>query len=243
MSSTLYRLEKVVQSYEGRTVLSVDGLELRQGEIFGLVGPSGAGKSTLLRLMNFLEPPTNGMIIFDGQHIDPARPVPLMLKRKVTTVFQRPALLDRSVIENVAYGLKIRRVSNWWERTLEALMQVGLEHLAHSRTRTLSGGEIQRVALARALVLQPEVLLLDEPTANLDPYNVALIEDIISSSHMAQSMTVVMVTHNIFQAQRMAQRVGLLLEGELIEVAERETFFNNPSDPRTLAFARGKMVY
>lgn len=243
MTSNLYRLEGIVKRYQDRTVLAVDSLELRRGEIFALVGPSGAGKSTFLRMINFLEPPTEGTIVFEGQSIGTTKPAPLALKRKVTTVFQRPALLDRSVAENVAYGLKIRRAPDWLDRTREVLTQVGLEHLSDARTRTLSGGEIQRVALARALVLQPEVLLLDEPTANLDPHNVALIEEIVAASHRQNGLTVVIVTHNIFQAQRLAERVGLLLEGELIEVADRQTFFNNPTDPRTSAFARGEMVY
>jgi tungstate transport system ATP-binding protein len=243
MKPALYHLDRVVKAYLGRTVLSVDNLDLKQGEIFGLVGPSGAGKSTLLRLLNFLESPTHGMITFEGTQMDPAKPAPLALKRKVTTVFQRPAMLDRSVFDNAAYGLKIRQASEWKERTWHALSQVGLSHLADARTRNLSGGEIQRVALARALVLEPEILLLDEPTANLDPHNVALIEDIVISSHAKNGLTVLIVTHNIFQAQRLAERVGFLLEGELIEVADRETFFNHPSDPRTSAFARGEMVY
>jgi tungstate transport system ATP-binding protein len=243
MNHALYRLEQLVKQYQGRTVLSVDQLELRRGEIFGLVGPSGAGKSTLLRLLNFLEPPNSGSITFEGRRLDPIKPVSLSLKRKVTTVFQRPAMMDRPVLDNVAYGLKIRKVSNWKERTRQALAQVGLSHLADARTRNLSGGEIQRVALARALVLEPEVLFLDEPTANLDPHNVGLIEDIVTSSHAKNGLTVLIVTHNIFQAQRLAQRVGFLLEGELVEVADRETFFDHPSDPRTSAFTHGEMVY
>ena len=241
MSAPLYHLQQVVKQYQGRTVLSVDQLEVRQGEIFGLVGPSGAGKSTLLRLLNFLEQPSSGSVTFEGHLLDPIKPVPLPLKRKVTTVFQRPAMLDRSVLDNVAFGLRIRQIPDWQERTRVALDQVGLSHLMDARN--LSGGEIQRVALARALVLEPDVLLLDEPTANLDPHNVGLIEDIVTSSHAKNSLSVLIVTHNIFQAQRMADRVGFLLDGELIEVADREIFFNQPSDPRTLAFTRGEMVY
>jgi tungstate transport system ATP-binding protein len=243
MNPALYDLDGIVHRYDSRTVLTLDHLKLHQGEIFGLVGPSGAGKSTLLRFLNFLETPTQGLICFEGRRMNHERPVPLPIKRKITTVFQRPALLDRSVIENVAYGLKLRGQDNWQERAREALAQVSLDHIAHARTRTLSGGETQRVALARALVLEPEVLLLDEPTANLDPYNVALIEDIVTKSHTSKSITVVMVTHNIFQAQRVAQRVGFLLEGELIEVSDRDAFFNKPADPRTEAFIRGEMVY
>ena len=102
---------------------------------------------------------------------------------------------------------------------------------------------MQRVALARALVLRPRVLLLDEPTANLDPYNVGLIEEIVRTHNAESGTTVVLVTHNVFQARRLARRVGLLLGGKLVEVAETRTFFESPRDPRTLAFVRGEMVY
>jgi tungstate transport system ATP-binding protein len=115
--------------------------------------------------------------------------------------------------------------------------------LAHQRARTLSGGEAQRVALARAIVLRPDVLLLDEPTANLDPYNVGLIEEIIQRRNREQGTTLVLVTHNVFQAKRLAHRVALMLEGSIVEVTDVETFFESPEDPRTAAFVRGEMVY
>jgi tungstate transport system ATP-binding protein len=120
---------------------------------------------------------------------------------------------------------------------------VGLSALARQQARTLSGGEAQRVALARAIVLQPDVLLLDEPTANLDPYNVGLIEEIVKGLNRQQGTTLVLVTHNVFQAKRLAHRVALVLEGQLVEVTEIETFFESPQDPRTAAFVRGEMVY
>jgi tungstate transport system ATP-binding protein len=115
--------------------------------------------------------------------------------------------------------------------------------LARQRARTLSGGEMQRVSLARAMILEPDVLLLDEPTANLDPYNVGLIEEIIRTLNEKQGTTLVVVTHNVFQARRLADRVGLLLDGRLIEVNAREPFFEQPQDERTAAFVRGEMVY
>jgi tungstate transport system ATP-binding protein len=115
--------------------------------------------------------------------------------------------------------------------------------MARQRARTLSGGEAQRVALARAIVLQPDVLLLDEPTANLDPYNVGLIEDIVQALNRQREATMVLVTHNVFQAKRLAHRVALLLEGQIVEVSDVETFFESPRDPRTAAFVRGEMVY
>jgi tungstate transport system ATP-binding protein len=109
--------------------------------------------------------------------------------------------------------------------------------------RTLSGGEAQRVALARAMVLQPDVLLLDEPTANLDPYNVGLIEDIAGRLNRERGTTLILVTHNVFQAKRLAHRVALLLEGQIVEITGVDTFFESPRDPRTAAFVRGEMVY
>ncbi len=241
MSEAVYQLRQVVKSYGAREVLSVDALEILRGEIFCLLGPNGAGKSTLLRLLNFLEATTSGEILFDGWRMNGSMPV--ALRRRVTTVFQRPILLSGTVQQNVAYGLWVRGEKDIKERVRRALERVGLSHLERARARTLSGGEAQRVALARALVIEPEVLLLDEPTANLDPYNGQLIERIIADVNREQGTTVVVVTHNVFQAKRLAHRVGLLLGGKLIEVAPTGPFFDAPQDARTAAFVRGEIVY
>ena len=169
--------------------------------------------------------------------------MPLQHRRRVTTVFQRPILLNRSVLANVSYGLSLRGRRDSSDEIGKALEQVGLQHLVRQRARTLSGGEAQRVALARAIVLQPDVLLLDEPTANLDPYNVGLIEEIVTDLNHERGTTLVLVTHNVFQAKRLAHRVALMLEGHIVEVADAEPFFESPQDPRTAAFVRGEMVY
>jgi len=236
----IYELENLQQTYNGRTVLDIESLSVQPGEVLALVGPSGAGKSTLLRLLNFLESPASGTLVYCGQTIE--KSAPLAVRRQVTTVFQRPVLLHSSVWDNVAYGLRLRGLA--LDHLVDAMLaRVGLSGLARHGAHTLSGGEMQRVALARALVVQPRVLLLDEPTANLDPYNVALIEDIIRQTNAAQKTTIVLVTHNVFQARRLAQRAGLLLGGRLIELAGTATFFASPSDPRTAAFVRGEMVY
>lgn len=243
MSQLVYELQNTTKAYEGQPVLQVNELAIERGEIFSVVGPSGAGKSTLLRLLNFLEPPTTGSIRFLGQEFTASRPMPLRLRRRVTTVFQRPILLNRTVWSNVSYGLRLRGQRGRDTEIEMALEQVGLKALSGRQARTLSGGEAQRVALARAMVLQPEALLLDEPTANLDPYNVGLIEDILRMVRQEKGSTLVLVTHNIFQAKRLADRVALLLEGELIEVAPVDAFFDSPRDARTAAFVRGEMVY
>ncbi len=244
MAETIYRLHNLTQVYEGRTVLQIDRLEIYAGEILGIVGPSGAGKSTLLRLLNFLEEPTAGQLSFEGFSIN-GRVPPLDLRRQVTTVFQRPVLLNRSVAANVGYGLRLRNAGRPTVAHAidDALTRVGLSDLSKASARTLSGGEAQRVALARALVLQPSVLLLDEPTANLDPYNVKLIERIVGEVNCEQDTTVVLVTHNVFQAKRLAHRTALMLDGQLVEIADTATFFDSPSRARTAAFVRGDMVY
>ena len=240
-ASPLYQLAGVEQWYGGRRVLSVGSLAIERGEVLAIVGPSGAGKSTLLRLLNFLEAPTAGALCFDGQRIE--GPVALATRRQVTTVFQSPNLLNRSVAENIAYGLALRGQKLAAGTLEEWLARLGLAEVGRQRAGQLSAGEAQRVALARALVLRPQVLLLDEPTANLDPANVGLIEAIVREENGRRGTTVVMVTHNIFQARRLAQRTGLLLNGELVEVGETDAFIERPRDRRTAAFVRGEMIY
>jgi len=239
----IYRLENLTKQYNDRAVLHVEHLEIYAGEILALVGPSGAGKSTLLRHLNFLEHPTAGSLNFNGSSVNGTSP-PLKDRRQVITVFQRPVLLNRSVTANVAYGLNVRgKRGKSIEQTVDTVLsQVGLEDLAKTSARTLSGGEAQRVALARALVVKPTVLLMDEPTANLDPYNVKLIEQIITTENQEHDTTIVLVTHNIFQAKRLAHRTGFLLDGCLVEIADTATFFEHPTDPRTAAFVDGEMV-
>jgi tungstate transport system ATP-binding protein len=238
----LYSLSGVQQAYNGRIVLDIDHLHVRRGEILGLVGPSGAGKSTLLRLLAFLERPSAGSLAYQDRPCDETWP-DLNARRRVTMVFQNPHLLRRSVTDNVAYGLNIRGRANGRKDVAQIIEQLGLQELASAHAHTLSGGEAQRVALARALVLQPDILLLDEPTSNLDPYNIKLIEAIVRRANSEEGTTIVVVTHNVFQARRLASRVGLLLSGKLVEVAETEAFFTQPQDPNTAAFVRGDMIY
>jgi tungstate transport system ATP-binding protein len=238
----VYQLENVTKVYGPRTVVEIGRLDIHADEILAVVGPSGAGKSTLLRLLNFLELPTSGRLRYRHVMVN-GSPPELRVRREVTTVFQRPTLLDRSVTANVAYGLYLRGCRNVGAQVSGALAMLGLSELAKARARDLSGGEAQRVALARALIIEPRVLLLDEPTANLDPYNVGLIEEVIRHVNQERDTTIVLVTHNVFQARRLAHRVCLLLNGRVTEVADTRTFFESPSDPRTAAFVQGDMVY
>jgi len=236
----MYLLTDLQQTYNGRRVLDIDRLDVGRGEVLAVLGPSGSGKSTLLRLLNFLERPSGGALIFDGQ---PADALPLAQRRRVTTVFQRPALLRRSVTANIAYGLNLRGEKLTEAEAAAWLDRLGLAPLARQRADKLSAGEAQRVALARALVLRPDVLLLDEPSANLDPYNIGLIERLVGEAHAETGMTVVWVTHDIFQARRVAGRVAFLLGGRLVEAAEAAAFFGAPRTREAAAFLRGELVY
>jgi tungstate transport system ATP-binding protein len=239
-----YTLANVQKTYGERTVLDIPALTIAQGEVFGLVGPSGAGKSTLLRLLGLLEAPSTGTasLQLEGQPVTYASAA-IEQRRQLAMVFQRPVLLSRSVRANVAYGLRLRGERDAREQVDAVLERVALMPLADAHPRTLSGGEMQRAAVARALVLEPRVLLLDEPTANLDPANVRLLEDLFREQHERYGTTIVLVTHNVFQARRLADRVALLLDGRLVEVADTQTFFESPKDPRTGAFVRGDYVY
>jgi tungstate transport system ATP-binding protein len=238
--AALYRLESVQHRYAERVVLDIGRLEIRRGETLAVIGPSGSGKSTLLRLLQFLERPSAGRLWFDGRAID-AEP-PVEVRRRVTTMFQRPLVLSRSVRANMTYGLRVRGVTERAEEIDHLLHGLGLAHLAHAPARTLSGGEIQRVAFGRALAFNPDVLLLDEPTANLDPRNVRLVEDLVRE-RQAQGVTVVLATHQIFQARRLAHRAALLLDGQIVEAAPTARLLDHPEDPRTRAFLTGDMVY
>ena len=236
-----YSLSKLKQIYGGRCVLDIPDFEIRKGEVLAIIGPSGAGKSTLLRLLNFLELPSEGTLHFEGQPVMDG--LSIEKRRRVTTVFQRPILLKRNVAANLRYGVGLRGAKLEEGMKDAWLNKLGLKDLEHQPASKLSAGEAQRVALARALLTVPDVLLLDEPTANLDPYNVSLIENIVRDDNQTRQTTVVIVTHNIFQARRLADRTALLLNGKLVEVGETEQFFANPANQQTSAFIRGDLVY
>ena len=234
-----YELTRIRHTYGDRTVLDIPDLRIRTGEILGIVGPSGAGKSTLLRLLNFLEAPTSGTVAFEGRVVEANPPLPI--RRAVTTVFQRPMLLRRSVAANVRVGQRMRGAVD--EARVEQCMErLGIADLAGAPARTLSAGEAHRTALARALVVRPSVLLLDEPTGNLDPYNTGLLEEIVSQENEERGTTVVLVTHDTFQARRIAHRTALLIGGRIVEIAPTHELYERPKHPTTASFLRGELV-
>ncbi|HSL93143.1 MAG TPA: ATP-binding cassette domain-containing protein [Bacillota bacterium] len=240
---TSYLLQNIVKRY-GEFSLTIEQLELSEGEIFCLLGPSGAGKSTLLRLLNFLTPPDGGKMTLFGRAYQRDSFTPqLNVMRQITTVFQRPALLNERVWQNIVYPLKLRRQKIDKDDIRPIIERLGLNPILEQPAATLSGGEAQRVALARALVFYPRVLLLDEPTANLDPENIAIIEDMVTSYAAEHKSTIVWITHNQFQARRVGDRVCLLEKGSIVEVNSRERIFNNPDNERTREFLSGNILY
>lgn len=238
-------LEGVRKAYGGQDVLRGIDADIHAGEIFALVGPSGAGKTTILRLLDLLEIPDEGSILYDGHPVRAGSPGALDRRRRMALILQNPSTFRASVFENAAYGLWLRGVPEGEirGRAFAALEFVGLLDRAAEAAGRLSGGQQQRLAFARATVLRPEVLLLDEFTSNLDPANVRLLEAATRRYRDATGATVVIVTHNLFQAKRLADRVGLLLDGRLVEVAPAPAFFANPSRVETRAFLSGEMAY
>ena len=230
-------LTQVVFAVGGKRIIDGISLRLATGPRTVIIGPNGAGKSVLLRLCHGLLRPTSGAIAW-------ASPEAAGSPRRQAMVFQRPVLLRRSAIDNVAYALALagwpreRRAA----RAMQALRTVGLDRLADHPARVLSGGEQQRLALARAWSLAPEVLFLDEPTANLDPGAAHQIESVIMAMHQAGTK-IVMVTHNLGQAKRLGHEILFIHQGRLAERASGDSFFRQPVSPEAAQFLERELPW
>lgn len=216
-TGALYQLEGMTKSYGGKFVLDIPSLRVPQGTIGALVGENGSGKSTLLRLLAFLEAPTSGELFYQGIPVNGSWGQRGRMQREVTLVEQNPYLFQGSVRDNIAFGLKARGVpKRLWASRMQALLgALELEELLMRSSHGLSAGETQRVALARALVIQPRVLLLDEPTANVDAAKVPRIERLLVEVRARSGTTILFSTHNSEQARRLADQVFLLEGGRI----------------------------
>ncbi|MFA6226853.1 MAG: ABC transporter ATP-binding protein [Methanoregula sp.] len=219
-------------------ILEDISLEIRKGEIFTLIGPSGSGKTTLLRQIDLLDRPTSGKIFFNGLDTDGPEQVRLAIRRRMGMVFQKPGVLNTTVGENVAFGLKFRGADRTTiaKKVTAALELVGLPGFEGRRAVTLSGGEMQRVAIARAMVTEPEVLLLDEPTANLDPVSTENIEDLLIRINSEMHTTILFSTHDMIQGQRLAHRIGVIMNGRLAQVGTLHDIFYQPNGKEVARF-------
>lgn len=220
----------------GRSLIDHVSFTLSAGSCTILLGPNGAGKSLLLRLCHGLIAPTSGIIDWNGM-------CPSRARSRLAMVFQRPVLLRRSAAANIDYALSIQGIGKQERRVrvTEALAYTNLSHLAHRPARVLSGGEQQRLAIARAWALRPQVLFLDEPTSNLDPAATLAVEDLVRTIHQAGT-TILMTTHDLGQARRLAEEILFLHRGRLLEHTSASEFFARPGSAEATAFIQGKLL-
>jgi len=218
--STIAELNNISKIYGEITAIKNLTLKIPRNQIFTLIGPNGSGKTTLLKILAFLEKPTKGTVTFNGELVKEGNLDRLRLNS--TMVFQKTALFDTSVAKNIAYGLKFRGFSKNEidEKLRSVLKMVRLEGYEKRRAKKLSGGEQQRVSLARAIALGTELLLLDEPTANLDQKNMSITEAAISQIVQERNTTIVLATHNMLQMKTLSENVALLINGELVHVGK-----------------------
>lgn len=219
-------------------------LQIYPGEIFVIVGLSGSGKSTLLRTLNFLIPPTDGSVWFDGQELSSLSSAQMIALRrqKMGMVFQSFALFDeRTVLDNVAFGLEVAGVSRAtrYQKAQDMLEQVGLGQVANHYPHQLSGGMQQRVGLARALVVNPSVLLMDEAFSALDPIIRREMQSLLLTLQAQQRRTIVFVTHDMEEALRLGTRIAIMEQGNLVQVGQAETLINTPATPYVRHFFSG----
>lgn len=236
----IYNLKKI---FENNTVIDIPYLKIKKGKITAIIGPSGSGKSTLMALINGLAKPSEGKIIIEGEEFSANRDYSEYIRKQMTMVFQEPVMFKETLEKNIEYGLKLRGVKDIKKKIFNISELLGIQDKLKQRASTLSGGEASRASLARAMVFEPKLLILDEPTSNLDPQNVAVIEAALKNMQKVLANTIIVVTHNMFQAKRIADEAVFLLDGKVVEFGAVNEIFENPSDIRTARFISGDMIY
>ncbi len=240
MKGEILRLEGIGKQYGTKTVLDISTLSVEKGSVHALVGPNGSGKTTLLEIAALIGKPSRGSVHVLGKEGTADEKVRRKLRREVTLVDQNPYLFDTTVFRNVAFGLEARGMARAEidTRVGEALDSVGLGSLSGRRAGRLSAGETQRVALARAMALRPSLLLLDEPTANVDRFHVQVLESLIREAVEEKGATVIFATHSLAQSYRLAGRVHHLVEGRLSAAPPENHFSGVREDERGESFLR-----
>ena len=222
----LYEARELSRVFKGRKVLALKHLAIEKNKIYALTGPNGAGKTTLLNLLAFLDKPTTGRLFFRNRAVQYNQKHLLALRRRIVLVDQYPILFTGPVWKNVEFGLKVRGVSKQLrrKRCKELLELVGLEDFLQADAHKLSGGESKRVALARALAIEPEVLLCDEPTANVDAENQEIILQILKRINKEKQTSIILATHYLSQSRRLAHHTLILEHGTLSDVLSENTY-------------------
>ncbi|MCP4752627.1 MAG: ATP-binding cassette domain-containing protein [Proteobacteria bacterium] len=242
----LYRLNRTTKTFQNRTVLDIDRLEIEQGLIYALFGPNGAGKTTLLHILGFLDKPTSGTVFFDNAPVDYSEKYLQKLRKNVVVVNQRPVLFTTSVYKNMEFGLRIRRISpkNRLRIVEESLDLVGMRHMIQAPAHKLSGGETQRVVLARALALSPRVILCDEPTSSVDLENQTAIIDLLGRINAEKKISIVFSSHDRSQTASISHHELFIDRGSLA-VGSYENMFSvettQRSDGRTVCSVAGSV--
>lgn len=244
MSNLLIELKNLSKTghNSSKKILEKINLNIYKKRTLGLIGPTGSGKTSLLRLINMIDNPSSGDIYYKGININNIKNQ-LEIRRKITMVFQKPIVFKGTVFENIYYGLNIRNKEKKEseKNILNILKNVGLKGYEDQDAATLSGGEIQRVALARALIIKPEILLLDEPTANLDPNSTEKIEKVIENIQKNKDVAIVMSTHNLIQGQRLCDEIAIINKN-IFQIGKSEEIFRKPKNKFVAKFVGMKNI-
>lgn len=235
MNITINHLTK---SYKEKLVLKIDDFRLEAGSFLGIIGPNGAGKSTLVKIIAGLDQATSGGVLYNGANLSTD------IYQKMTMVFQKPYLLRTSVYNNIAYPLKVRKIDRKTidHKVSQLLEEMDIHHIKNQNAWTLSGGEAQKVALARAIIFEPSLLVLDEPTANIDPASIFMMEKTIKNFHEKSKATIIIVTHNLQQAKRLCNDVIFMHQGNVVERGKTEEVIYSSKNQLTRKFVEGEII-
>lgn len=231
-------IDSLTKKYNNKAVLDIPQMEFQEGQLWGILGPNGSGKTTMVRIIAGILDSCSGNVLYQGEEYSDS------IKMAMTLVFQRPYLIRSTVYENIAYPLRIRGVSEQEisTRVDELIESFNIQSIRDQKAWTLSGGEAQKVALARALVFKPRILILDEPTSNIDPESIMQLEEKILDYYRKEKPTILMVTHNIQQAKRLCNRIAFMNEGKIIDSGCPSDIFGSGAMPKIEEFIKKGLI-
>lgn len=239
----LLEIQNLSKKYDGKNVLENINLSIKRGTTLGIIGPTGCGKTTLLRIIDLIEKPSSGRIFFNGQDIPKSKNDRMEVRRNMGMVFQKPIFFKGTVSDNICYGMNIRGFNKdlYQDKIKDLLESLGMSGYEKRDASTLSGGETQRMSLARALITDPDLLLLDEPTANLDPISTEKIENLIEKLRSERNTTIILATHNLIQGQHLSDEITILNK-EIFQIGKPEEVFRKPKNRFVADFVGVKNV-